>query len=94
LKQLQRKDGSFNDIVEEEGDERMGVRDVRFVYLAASVRWMLRGKTCDVEDIDVDGAVRFINSAQVFQFDFSFYNWDQVLPMFMRLTNLSLYLEL
>lgn len=65
LRQLQRKDGSFNDMIEEEEDEMMGVRDVRFVYLAASVRWMLRGKACDVEDIDVDAAVRFISSAQV-----------------------------
>jgi len=65
LKQLQRKDGSFNDMIEEKEEERMGVRDVRFVYLAASVRWMLRGKACDVKDINVDGAVRFIHSAQV-----------------------------
>lgn len=66
--QLQRKDGSFAEMIEEEGDERLGVRDTRFVYLAAGIRWILRGKGKGLEgvdDFDVDAAVRYIKSVEV-----------------------------
>ena len=70
LRRLQRRDGSFGEVVEGDGRVRGG-RDMRYCYLAAAVRWMLRGgveETTDaafVEDIDVEGLVGHIRRAQV-----------------------------
>lgn len=75
LHRLQREDGSFGEMLAEEGQVD-GRRDVRYCYWAAGVRWILRGGeddgraadmpiSHDVQDIDVDGVVRYINSSQV-----------------------------
>jgi geranylgeranyl transferase type-1 subunit beta len=69
LKKLQREDGSFGEMLGENG-VIVGGRDMRYAFFAAGVRWMLRG---DLEpangeefaDIDVDELVRYIRSAEV-----------------------------
>lgn len=69
LRRLQREDGSFGEVVDREG-RVMGGRDMRYCYLAACIRWCLRGDVSEgdeawVEDIDVEGLVRHIRRAQV-----------------------------
>lgn len=69
LRRLQREDGSFGEVVDREG-RVMGGRDMRYCYLAACIRWCLRGDVREgdeawVEDIDVEGLVRHIRRAQV-----------------------------
>lgn len=77
LRRLQRPDGSFGELVFEDGGEGwagevQGARDMRFCYFAATVRWILRGDgrdsvgTEDEEDIDVDALVRFIRQGQTY----------------------------
>lgn len=68
LRTLQRGDGSFGEVVE--GGEVRGGRDMRYCYLAACIRWCLRGDVKEgdeawVEDIDVDALVGHIRRAQV-----------------------------
>ena len=65
MRRLQREDGSFG-----EGFGRGGLveggEDMRFCYLAAGVRWMLRrGVMEETGDIDVDGVVRYIRASVV-----------------------------
>jgi geranylgeranyl transferase type-1 subunit beta len=69
LKTLQRDDGSFGEIVTQDGVIEGG-RDMRPCYLAAGVRWMLRGDTPLSEkekgdDIDLEKMVDYIRSGQV-----------------------------
>ena len=69
LKRLQRPDGSFGELITGDG-HIMGGKDMRYCYLAASIRWCLRGnvKPGDeawVEDIDVDSLVKHIRAGQV-----------------------------
>jgi geranylgeranyl transferase type-1 subunit beta len=69
LRRLQRPDGSFGEVVTDDG-HTMGGRDMRYCYLAASIRWCLRGAPNKgsetwVEDIDVDGLVKHIQGGQV-----------------------------
>jgi geranylgeranyl transferase type-1 subunit beta len=71
LRKLQCGDGSFGELLME-GERIEGGADVRFCYLAAVVRWMLRGVGDDsfamgagVEDIDVDALVAFVVASQV-----------------------------
>lgn len=65
---LQRDDGSFGETLV--GDEVIGATDMRFVYMAAALRWMLRGQegrgTRDVPDFDLDKTVAYIRSAQTY----------------------------
>lgn len=67
LKRLQRDDGSFGQLITQEG-EIEGGKDMRNCYVAAAVRWILRGE--DViemgEDIDVEGLVDFLKSGQTY----------------------------
>lgn len=85
-------DGSFGEVVYElpsfdnNSDERQyegsrrhmigGGKDMRYCYLAASIRWMLRGDVPEtdgayVEDIDVAALVRHINRSQSYDGGFS-----------------------
>jgi len=67
LTRLQCDDGSFGEILGE-GGAIEGGRDVRFCYLAAVVRWVLRGTgegLGDVEDIDVDSLAAFVMASKV-----------------------------
>jgi geranylgeranyl transferase type-1 subunit beta len=70
IKDLQREDGSFAECLLEDPRELLGPADMRFVYMAAALRWMLRGKNgmgCrDVPDFDVEKTVAYIKSAQTF----------------------------
>ncbi|KAI9884740.1 MAG: hypothetical protein M1823_003484 [Watsoniomyces obsoletus] len=74
LGRLQRQDGSFGEMLAEEGQVD-GRRDVRYCYWAAGVRWILRSgedeekgddDDDEVQDIDVNGVVRYINSSQTY----------------------------
>ncbi|KAI9781410.1 MAG: hypothetical protein M1839_006004 [Geoglossum umbratile] len=68
LQRLQRQDGSFGELLGEEG-KIVGGRDMRYCYMATGVRWMLRGRAegakAGGKDIDVDALVGFINSSEV-----------------------------
>lgn len=69
LRRLQRPDGSFGEVADGRGGVSGG-RDMRYCYLAACIRWCLRGDVKEgddawVEDIDVDGLVGHIRRAQV-----------------------------
>ena len=70
LGSLQLEDGSFGEALGE-GGKIEGGGDIRYCYLAAAVRWILRGdeETIGVEgsfkDIDVLALVGFITSSQV-----------------------------
>ncbi|KAF8252757.1 terpenoid cyclases/Protein prenyltransferase [Wilcoxina mikolae CBS 423.85] len=70
---MQRGDGSFGESLV--GEEVVGATDMRFVYMAAALRWMLRGREgrgCeDVKDFDVDRTVAYIKSAQSYDFGVS-----------------------
>lgn len=70
LKRLQRADGSFGEVVDDEGKVRGG-RDMRYCYLAASIRWCLRGDVKEgeenwVEDINIPSLVQHIRQAQTY----------------------------
>lgn len=70
LETLQLKDGSFGEALDE-GGKIEGGGDIRYCYLAAAVRWILRGdeETArgeeSIKDIDVSALVGFITSSQV-----------------------------
>ncbi|KAI9865993.1 MAG: hypothetical protein M1813_001960 [Trichoglossum hirsutum] len=71
LQKLQQKDGSFGELLGE-GGKIEGTRDMRYCYMAAGVRWILRGKVEGGEaedavgkDIDVEALVKFINLSEV-----------------------------
>jgi geranylgeranyl transferase type-1 subunit beta len=69
LKNLQREDGSFGELITEAGTIEGG-RDMRYCYLAVAVRWMLRGDTPlnekeQEDDINIEKLVDHIRSGQV-----------------------------
>ncbi|KAF3906054.1 hypothetical protein ABW21_db0207203 [Orbilia brochopaga] len=72
LPTLQRPDGSFAEMhTSTDGEsEATAVRDPRFSYLAAAIRWILRGEEGSLEeevpDVDVDMAVRFLQSIEAY----------------------------
>jgi geranylgeranyl transferase type-1 subunit beta len=79
LRRLQREDGSFGEVLEEivgpKGKQNLmiaGGRDMRYCYLAATIRWMLRGNKLNssdeahIEDINVDGLIAHIRRSQTY----------------------------
>jgi geranylgeranyl transferase type-1 subunit beta len=69
LKRLQREDGSFGEVLGEDGNVEGG-RDMRYCHFASGVRWMLRGDLGSnggeiYEDIDVDKLVKHIQAGEV-----------------------------
>jgi geranylgeranyl transferase type-1 subunit beta len=69
LKRLQREDGSFGELVTQEGKIEGG-RDMRYCHVATAVRWLLRGdaplsETEKVEDINVEALMDHLRSGQV-----------------------------
>jgi len=67
LTKLQCDDGSFGEILGKSHNIEGG-QDVRFCYLAAVVRWVLRGRSEgleDLEDIDVDRLAAFVIASKV-----------------------------
>lgn len=70
LKRLQRSEGSFGELVLDDGRVEGG-RDMRLCYLAAAIRWMLRGDMREgdpdwVEDIDVEGLIGHVRRGQTY----------------------------
>lgn len=68
LKTLQRDDGSFGELITEDGKVHGG-KDMRYCYVATAIRWMLRGDELSEEekkdDIDVEKLVDHMRSGQV-----------------------------
>lgn len=65
LRSLQRKDGSFGELITQDG-EIEGGRDMRLSYVATAIRWMLRGDgEGEEEDIDIEALVNFLRAGQV-----------------------------
>lgn len=70
LRRLQRPDGSFGEVLLDDG-HIAGGRDMRYCHLAAMIRWCLRGN-CQVgdgawtEDIDVEALTRHIRQGQTY----------------------------
>lgn len=76
LKRLQRDDGSFGELITENGTIEGG-SDMRYCYIAVAVRWMLRGDTplnesVKIDDIDLDKMIGHIRAGQVWRL----YAWD------------------
>ncbi|KAI1074536.1 terpenoid cyclases/Protein prenyltransferase [Whalleya microplaca] len=65
LKRLQREDGSFGELITEDGYVGGG-RDMRYCYLAATIRWALGGAGDEDLDFDVDAMVAYIRQGQTF----------------------------
>jgi geranylgeranyl transferase type-1 subunit beta len=73
LRRLQREDGSFGEVLKllpGKGWFIGGGYDMRYCYIAASIRWMLRGDVREgepgwVEDFDTGGLARYILGSQV-----------------------------
>ncbi|KAI4601550.1 hypothetical protein KJ359_011680 [Pestalotiopsis sp. 9143b] len=66
LKNLQREDGSFGEILKPNGTIGGG-RDMRYAYMAAVIRWVLGGDQAGPElDFDVDKFVNHIKQSQTF----------------------------
>ncbi|KAI1370930.1 terpenoid cyclases/Protein prenyltransferase [Hypoxylon crocopeplum] len=65
LKTLQREDGSFGELIDENGYVGGG-RDMRYCYLAATIRWALGGEAEAGGDFDVDALVAHIRRGQTF----------------------------
>lgn len=70
VKRLQRANGSFGEGTGKGGVVE-GAEDMRFCYLAAATRWFLRrGEDMgEVEDIDVEGLVKWIEASVVSRVD-------------------------
>jgi geranylgeranyl transferase type-1 subunit beta len=65
IRQLQRPDGSFGEILGENG-AMVGKSDPRLAYCAVMIRWFLGGGLeGDVEDIRVDDLVRWLQTLEV-----------------------------
>ncbi|KAK0610994.1 terpenoid cyclases/protein prenyltransferase alpha-alpha toroid [Immersiella caudata] len=79
LKRLQREDGSFGEALRRlptKGWFIAGGYDMRYCYIAAAIRWILRGDvekgdTRWVEDIDVEGFVGYIRRSQTYDGGFA-----------------------
>ena len=61
---LQLEDGSFGEVLRE-GGEVEGKQDIRFAFLAASIRWILRGESSEGKDIEVEKLAEFVHSSRV-----------------------------
>ncbi|KAK8050079.1 type-1 proteins geranylgeranyltransferase subunit beta [Apiospora phragmitis] len=71
IKRLQRPDGSFGEVVNADGSISGG-RDMRYCYMAATIRWVLRGNEVGKDlDIDIDGMVRHIRKSQAYDGGFA-----------------------
>ncbi|KAJ5032452.1 uncharacterized protein L3040_009056 [Drepanopeziza brunnea f. sp. 'multigermtubi'] len=73
LRSLQRPDGSFGELVTQEGAVEGG-RDMRYCLTAVAVRWILRGDEVVLvkeEDIDVERLVDHIRAGQTYDGGFS-----------------------
>lgn len=70
LSKMQRPDGSFGQTLEDYGRPAEGGYDPRFAYMAAGIRWILRGNVEgpveDVPDIDVDKLVQCIRERETY----------------------------
>jgi geranylgeranyl transferase type-1 subunit beta len=66
LRSLQREDGSFGELITQEGKIEGG-KDMRYCHVAMSVRWMLRGdlESQQEEDINVEMLVGHLRAGQV-----------------------------
>ena len=68
LRQMQRDDGSFGEVLGPHGVIEGG-RDLRFCCCAAGIRYMLRGNDLDgvkdIEDINVPKLISYVKSCQV-----------------------------
>ncbi len=84
LRRLQREDGSFGEVLVEipsKGGKKKtwlvaGGRDMRYCYLAAMIRWVLRGDVKPgergwVEDIDVEALATHIRNGQTYDGGFA-----------------------
>jgi len=70
LKSLQRENGSFGELITQNGVIEGGT-DMRYCYVAAAVRWMLRGDVksggiLEEEDINVESLINHIRSGQTY----------------------------
>jgi geranylgeranyl transferase type-1 subunit beta len=70
LKKLQRENGSFGELVLDDGTIEGG-RDMRLCYLACMIRWSLRGDITEgepgwVDDINVEQLVNYIRRGQTY----------------------------
>ncbi|KAL2215634.1 putative geranylgeranyl transferase beta subunit [Thermoascus aurantiacus ATCC 26904] len=69
LPRVQREDGSFGELLSVDG-QIAGGRDLRYCCCAAGIRYILRGRSGegleDVEDINVDKLVSFIEACQTY----------------------------
>lgn len=77
LRTLQREDGSFGELVTQNGTIEGG-RDMRYCYCATAIRWILRGddeldESLRGIDIDVEKLVDHIRSGQVSYWPFNFF---------------------
>ena len=61
---LQVEDGSFGEVLGQSGEVE-GKQDIRFAYLAASIRWILRDEHDERKDIDVEKLFEFVHSSRV-----------------------------
>lgn len=69
LKTLQREDGSFGELISQEGVIKGGA-DMRYCYTATAIRWILRGDVDEAdtppdEDINAEALVDHIRAGQV-----------------------------
>ncbi|KAK4034131.1 terpenoid cyclases/protein prenyltransferase alpha-alpha toroid [Parachaetomium inaequale] len=79
LRRLQREDGSFGEVLKRlpaHGWFIGGGYDMRYCYIAASIRWMLRGDVGEgeagwVEDFDTEGLARYILGSQTYDGGFA-----------------------
>ncbi|KAL1843436.1 hypothetical protein VTJ49DRAFT_1546 [Mycothermus thermophilus] len=79
LRRLQRPDGSFGEALKQlpgRGWFVGGGYDMRYCYIAAAVRWILRGDVKEgepgwVEDFDTDALARYILSSQTYDGGFA-----------------------
>ncbi len=85
LRRLQREDGSFGEFLADVADASRpegrrvliaGGADMRYCYIAAMIRWMLRGDVAEgsaawVDDIDVDALVRYMRRGQTYDGGFA-----------------------
>lgn len=84
LPKMQRADGSFGEWLGP-GEEVVGGSDMRFIYCASAIRWILRGRRGygvveGVSDFDVDRCVGYIKSSEV-SGEKQERNWTQLLMM-------------
>lgn len=65
LKKLQRPDGSFGELITQEGKVEGG-SDMRYCHVAMAVRWMLGGVEGDEGDVDVEKLVGHVRAGQTY----------------------------